>query len=377
MRPGRMCQAGAREIMGQLRSDDPGPGRQVRFCTAAGGARVAYAEVGHGPPLVMPAAWIGHLELSWQDPAVRGFYAPLAARRTVVQYDKPGCGLSGPWPARQTLDTDLEVLRAVVDHLGLERFDLLGISMGAPVAIAFATRQPERVGRLVLYGGYADGHQLAAAEVRAAMVDLVRAHWGLGSDVLADVFLPDGGAEVRAQFTRLQRGSTSAEVAADLLAHCYDIRVAELLDRVATPTLVLHRRDDRAIPYRLGRDLAARIPGARLVTLSGRSHFPHAGDAAAWSTGSSSSLASRGSDRRRPAPGLAPSPTGSWRSRRWSPRAAPTARSPSGWGSRSAPPRARRADPPAARGHLPGPDRRLVGARRRGRGATGVRYRLR
>jgi pimeloyl-ACP methyl ester carboxylesterase/DNA-binding CsgD family transcriptional regulator len=267
--------------MGQLRSDDPGPGRQVRFCTATGGARVAYAEVGRGPPLVVPAAWIGHLELSWEDPAVRAFYAPLAARRTVVQYDEPGCGLSGPWPGRQSLDADLEVLGAVVDHLGLDRFDLLGISMGAPVAIALAARQPQRVGRLVLYGGYADGHQLATDEVRAAMVDLVRAHWGLGSDVLADVFLPDGSAEVRAQFTRLQRGSTSAEVAADLLAHCYELRVADLLDRVATPTLVLHRRDDRAIPYRLGRDLAARIPGARLVTLSGRSHFPHVGDAAA------------------------------------------------------------------------------------------------
>jgi pimeloyl-ACP methyl ester carboxylesterase len=136
--------------MGQLRSDDPGPGRQVRFCTAAGGARVAYAEVGNGPPLVVPAAWIGHLELSWEDAAVRDFYAPLAARRTVVRYDKPGCGLSGPWPGPRTLDADLEVLRSVVDHLGLDRFDLLGISMGAPVAIAFATRQPQRVGRLVL-----------------------------------------------------------------------------------------------------------------------------------------------------------------------------------------------------------------------------------
>ena len=50
---------------------------------------------------------------------------------------------------------------------------------------------------------------------------------------------------------------------------------------MVAPTLVLHRRDDRAIPYRLGRDLAAGIPGARLVSLSGRSHFPHAGDAAA------------------------------------------------------------------------------------------------
>jgi pimeloyl-ACP methyl ester carboxylesterase/DNA-binding CsgD family transcriptional regulator len=243
--------------------------------------RLAYATVGRGPALVVPAAWISHLELVWQDPAIRAFYAPLAARRTLVHYDKPGCGLSAPWPVHQTLDTDLEVLQAVVDHLDLDRFDLLGISTGAPVSLAFAARQPERVGRLVLYGGYADGYQIASAEVRTAMIDLVRAHWGLGSDVLADVFLPDGSAEVKAHFARLQRGSASAEVACQLLAQCYEIQVDDLLGRVVAPTLVLHRRDDRAIPYRLGRDLAAGIPGARLGSLAGRSHFPHAGDAAA------------------------------------------------------------------------------------------------
>jgi DNA-binding CsgD family transcriptional regulator len=113
------------------------------------------------------------------------------------------------------------------------------------------------------------------------MLALVRAHWGLGSDVLADVFLPEGGAETRAQFVRLQRAAASAELACELLAQCYETRVDDLLDRVAAPTLVLHRRDDRAIPSRLGRDLAARIPGARLVSLAGRSHLPYAGDAAA------------------------------------------------------------------------------------------------
>jgi DNA-binding CsgD family transcriptional regulator len=137
------------------------------------------------------------------------------------------------------------------------------------------------VGRLILYGGYADGHQVAAAEVRTAMLALVRAHWGLGSDVLADVFLPDAGAETKEHFVRLQRAAASAEVACELLAQCYETRVDDLLDSVAAPTLVLHRRDDRAIPYRLGRDLAARVPGARLVSLAGRSHFPYAGDAAA------------------------------------------------------------------------------------------------
>lgn len=256
-------------------------GRQIRFVVTPTGVRVAYATVGRGPGLVVPAAWIGHLEIGWQDPAMRAFFAPIAACRTVVAYDKPGCGLSDPWPAPQTLDSDLEVLRAVTDHLKLGRVDLLGLSMGAPLSLAYAVHHPEEVGRLILYGGFANGHQIASAKVRAAMIELVRAHWGLGSDVLADIFLPDGTAEAKVRFAQLQRGSTTAEVAAELLAQCYEIRVDDLLDRVAAPTLVLHRRDDRAIPYRLGRDLAARIPGARLVSLAGRSHWVYTGDAAA------------------------------------------------------------------------------------------------
>jgi pimeloyl-ACP methyl ester carboxylesterase/DNA-binding CsgD family transcriptional regulator len=261
-------------------STDPQPGPQVRFCTTPTGMRIAYTTVGQGPGLVVPAGWIGHVELLWQDPTFRAFYAPLAACRTLVHYDKPGCGLSGPGPAGQTLNMDLEVLQAVADHLALDRIDLFGISTGAPVSTAFAALQPARVRRLVLYGGYANGHQIAAAEVRAAVIDLVRAHWGLGSEVLADIFLPDGSPEARARFARLQRGSASAEVAGELLAQCFEVSVDHLLGRVTAPTLVLHRRGDRAIPSRLGRELAARIPGARLVSLAGRNHFPHAGDAA-------------------------------------------------------------------------------------------------
>jgi pimeloyl-ACP methyl ester carboxylesterase/DNA-binding CsgD family transcriptional regulator len=252
---------------------------QIRYCTTASGLRVAYSTVGQGPGLVAPPGWIGHLELLWQDPLVRGFYLPLARYRTVVRWDKPGCGLSDPSPDPPSLEADLEVLEAVADQLGLDRFDLLGISMGAPTSIAFATQHPDRVGRLVLYGSFANGQELGPAEARAAMMDLIRAHWGLGSDVLADIFIPDADAQRRARFARLQRASASAEVTCQLLAQCYLLRVDDLLDQVATPTLVIHRRQDRAVPYRCGRDLAARIPGARLVSLDGQAHFPYYGEA--------------------------------------------------------------------------------------------------
>jgi pimeloyl-ACP methyl ester carboxylesterase/DNA-binding CsgD family transcriptional regulator len=260
---------------------DPGPRRQVRFCPAPSGVRIAYATAGAGRALLVPPAWINHLELLWQDQAYRTFFAGLTTVRTVVQYDRPGSGLSEPWPGSQGLDTDVAVLQAVADHLDLDGFDLLGISLAAPVSVAFAARFPKRVGRLILYGGYADGRQIASPPVRAAMLDMIRAHWGLGSEVLADVFLPEGSAETKAHFARLQREAASAQSAVELLAQCYEINVADLLAQVAAPTLVVHRRDDRAIPYRAGRELAAQIPDARMVSLPGRSHFPYVGDAAA------------------------------------------------------------------------------------------------
>ncbi len=257
------------------------PRRPVRFCTAPTGARIAYASMGRGKALLVPAAWISHLELLWRDPAYRAFFTPLSAARTVVQYDRPGCGLSDPWREAQGLDTDVAHLRAIADHLDLERVDLLGISLGAPVSVAFAARFPERVDRLILYGGYADGSDIATPEVRTAMLGMIRAHWGLGSELLADIFLPDGNAETKALFARLQQEAASPRLAADLLAQCYDADVTDLVAQVAAPTLVVHRRGDRAIPYRAGRELAASIPGARLVTLPGSSHFPFVGDAAA------------------------------------------------------------------------------------------------
>jgi DNA-binding CsgD family transcriptional regulator len=113
------------------------------------------------------------------------------------------------------------------------------------------------------------------------MLDVVRAHWGLGSQVLADIFLPEGSSQTKAAFARLQREAAPAGSAVETLAQCYATDVSALLPRVHAPTLVLHRRDDRAIPHHAGRELAGGIPGARLVSLPGRSHFPYVGDSAA------------------------------------------------------------------------------------------------
>lgn len=255
--------------------------QEVRFCQVPGG-RVACAVVGQGPPLVLAPWWISHIELDWELPDFRAFVEALARNRTVLRYDPLGIGLSDRSGAEQVgVDAELATLEAVLDENDVTRAALLGISSGATVAAALAARSPERVEALVLVGGYTSGADITTPEVRDSILGAVRAHWGLGSRLLADVFLPKASAEELDAFARFQREAASAEAAARHLGFVYSVDIGDDLPKVQAPTLVLHRRDDRTIPYDLGRELAAAVPGARLFTLAGSQHLPWRGDAAA------------------------------------------------------------------------------------------------
>jgi pimeloyl-ACP methyl ester carboxylesterase/DNA-binding CsgD family transcriptional regulator len=254
-------------------------GPAIRFMQFAG-HRVAYAVTGDGPPLVAPAWWVSHLELDWRDHAFRGLWESLGVDCTVVRYDRLGVGMSDREVRGQelTLDGEVALLAAVLDELALENVVLVGGSSGGCAAIAFAARHPERVQRLLLYGAYADGSSITSPEVREAIVATVRSHWGLGSRLLADIFLGDADGAEQERVARYQRAAASPETAAALLELIYRNDVRAELERVRAPTLVVHRRGDRAIPYHLGRELAAAIPGATLLPLEGTAHFPWAGD---------------------------------------------------------------------------------------------------
>jgi len=129
-----------------------------------------------------------------------------------------------------------------------------------------------------VYGMCANGSDLAPAEVRKSVVALVRAHWGLGLKALTGAFVTDPSAEEVAAFTRLQRASASAAVAAQLLEVYYDTDVRALLPEIRARTAVLHREADRGTRFELGREVAALIPGATLIPLPGSSHLFYHGD---------------------------------------------------------------------------------------------------
>ena len=262
--------------------------RQIRFCTAADGVRIAFATHGTGPPIVRASTWLTHLESDWQSPLWRHWLEGLADGHTVVRYDERGCGLSD-WAVEDlSLQAWVGDLETVVDAAGLERFALLGTSHGGPIVIAYAARHPERVSHLVLYGTYARGRLMRSAPEREEaelLVSLVRVGWGQANPafrrVFTTLFVPGATPEQMDWFDELQRVSTSPETAARIRRARGEVDVMALASRVAVPTLVLHARDDAVVPVAEGRLLATLVPDARFVPLAGANHILLA-DEPAW-----------------------------------------------------------------------------------------------
>jgi len=265
--------------------------QRIQFCTTADGVRLAYATVGRGSPLVKAANWLSHLDYDWESPVWRHWWRDLSANHRLVRYDERGCGLSD-WDVEElSLETWVADLETVVDAAGLERFPLLGLSQGGPVAITYASRHPERVTGLILYGTYAQGRLVRArtpeAEDEARLhVQLVRLGWGRDDPafrrVFAMQFMPHGTLEQWEQFDELQRRTTTAANAVRFMEAFALTDVADLASTLSVPTLVLHARGDARAPLEASRQLAALIPGSRFVTLESPNHLL-LGDEPAWS----------------------------------------------------------------------------------------------
>ncbi len=224
----------------------------------------------------MPPPMVSHQELIWQAQGYRRFWERLANHHTLVFYDRPGTGLSDRNRTEFSLDSELRDLEIVIDHLKLKRLALLGHGFGGPVAIAYAAKHPRRISHLILYATYARGAAIATEEVRGSVISLVQAHWGVGSRALADILIPsDAASEFTAKYLR---ECAAPEIVAKILDFAYRSDVVHLLASLRVATLVLHRHQDRAIPFRLGREMASLIPNAHFVPLEGRENLPWLGD---------------------------------------------------------------------------------------------------
>jgi pimeloyl-ACP methyl ester carboxylesterase/DNA-binding CsgD family transcriptional regulator len=232
--------------------------------------------------LVKASNWLSHLEYEWESPVWRHWIRFFAGHFRFVRYDERGCGMSDWDVSDFSFPRWVGDLETVADAALPEgAFPLLGISQGAATAVAYAVRHPERVSRLILYGGYARGwhgrDDSAGKREHEAIVALAELGWGRDNPAFRQVFtsrfIPEATSEQMDWLNELCRRTSAPATAAELLRSRARVDVKELLGRVRVPTLVLHAREDATVPVSAGRQLAALIPGAEFVELDSKNHI--------------------------------------------------------------------------------------------------------
>ena len=255
--------------------------QKIRYVRTADGMQLAWAEAGTGPAIIKAANWLTHLEYEWESPVWRHWIRFFSDHYRYIRYDERGCGMTDRNVGDLSLERWVGDVEDIVAAANLsEPFTMLGISQGGAICVAYAVKHPERVSKLVLYGGYARGPFRRGDPDRAsfyqAMIDLVRLEWGSDNPTFRQVFtsrfIPGGTDEQLNWYNDLCRRTLTGDVAVKLLESRAMIDVTDLLPQVRVPTLVLHARGDAVVPITEGHILAAGIPGAQFVELDSDNH---------------------------------------------------------------------------------------------------------
>lgn len=258
----------------------PDLGQQIRFCTSADGVRIAYAVHGHGPPLLVSTCWLSHLQVDWDSPVWRHFLTDLGRFATVVRFDERGHGLSDWDVTDHGLEARIGDLEAVADAAGFDRFALMAMAQGGPVAISYVDRHPERVSRLLFYGSYSAATQGLTAdqlEVEDTFGQMIKVGWSRPDSTFRRVFtslmIPDATEEQMRWLDDLLRVSASASTAYLARQQRFRADADHLLSSLDLPALILHSLRDRMNDFAYGRHLASSIRDARLVALDSDNHI--------------------------------------------------------------------------------------------------------
>jgi class 3 adenylate cyclase/pimeloyl-ACP methyl ester carboxylesterase len=248
----------------------------------SGDIGIAYQVYGEGDlDLVVAFPFVSHLDMLWEVPAMERFIRRLGTFARVIPFDRRGVGLSDPVDSTTTLEERMDDVRAVMDAAGSERAALLGMSEGAMMCMLFAAAHPERTSSLVLWGAmarstWAEDYPWAPPReaVLEAEHELMFPYWGQGATI--DVFSPSlaDDPKAREMQARFERQSASPMRVGQLLQMFLDTDVRDALPLIHTPTLVIHRRGDRAVNYRAARWLAEQIENSTYLELDGVDHFP-------------------------------------------------------------------------------------------------------
>jgi DNA-binding winged helix-turn-helix (wHTH) protein/alpha-beta hydrolase superfamily lysophospholipase len=261
----------------------------IKFCRSTDGTTIAVSDAGVGAPLMLAPSWFGHLECDWRNPVSAPLLHVLANKYRLVRFDIRGTGLSDRNVPAFSLNAFEQDCEAAAMAMGLDRYAVFGLSTpGAAIAVAHAAAHPDRVSKLILHGGFAQGRKRRNcekdAEISDALLALLRHGWGDRHSPFVRMFvsryLPNGSAEQFEAIGELQHMAASCDVAAKLWTLWNEIDLVDLLPRIQAPTLVLHSRSNDVSPLSEGRRIAAAIPNASLIVLETANHVPVPGEPA-------------------------------------------------------------------------------------------------
>ncbi|HXI35856.1 MAG TPA: alpha/beta fold hydrolase [Burkholderiales bacterium] len=169
---------------------------------------------------------------------------------------------------------------AALDAAGVERTALIGISATAMTVLRFAAEHPERATHVVVAGGYAharvDDPQIAE-RVRAES-ERMRADFPRYLEWFMTILFPEPHSTKPFEDGVRYGWAASGELVDWGRTGWLKSDVSELAKRVKCPTLVLHGDADKRVPIDKGREIHGLVPGARMVTVAGGGHLPHARD---------------------------------------------------------------------------------------------------
>lgn len=259
-------------------------GPKIQY-TKSENVSIAYQVLGSGPvDIVFAPGWLSNIELMWDHKPYADFLTGIARFSRLILFDKRGTGLSDRNIGLPTLEDRAEDIRAVMDAASSEKAVLFGVSEGGNMAAMFAASTPERTISLILFGcfakrAWAEDHQIGETiedfNSRLAEID---ASWGEPVDLGSLAPSMVDNEEARLWMARFFRASASRTTAMEIAELNYHIDIRQVVTSISCPSLVLHRLDDKSVTIENGRDLARRIPGARLVELPGSDHLPFYGN---------------------------------------------------------------------------------------------------
>ena len=252
----------------------------------SGEISIAYQVLGSGPPDLVFAPPIAHLELDWESPSGAAFYRRLASTCRLIRFNLRGVGMSDRVPGLPTLESRMDDIRAVMDATGSERAAIFGLGDAGPLCVLFAATYPERTSALVLFNSsprFVRNPQLPWLPTRAeqeAQAEEFERHWGEPEFMSKTMRSMNPGlseAELPSHLRAL-RVSVSPGSAAGYVRMNMDVDVCDLLPLVRVPTLVMHRSEGGGWGIQSGRYLAEHIAGSRFVELRGADFMPGLGD---------------------------------------------------------------------------------------------------